>query len=60
MESTPEGIDALIQNCLGELVEGRCIQAPAQLMADPEAFGIVNRFMDGLLTRIEQMLKKTT
>jgi hypothetical protein len=35
------------------------IQPPLQLMAAPEAFGIINRFMDGLLTRIEQMAKQT-
>ena len=57
MESTSVGVDALIQNCSGELVEGRYIQAPSQLMAVPEAFNLVNQFMDGLLTRIEQMAK---
>jgi GMP synthase (glutamine-hydrolysing) len=57
MESTPGGIDTLIRNCSVELVDGRYIQAPSQLMAAPEAFSIINRFMDGLLTRIEQMVK---
>jgi len=58
LESTPGGIDALIRNCSEELVDGRYIQPPLQLMAAPEAFGIINRFMDGLLTRIEQMVKQ--
>jgi hypothetical protein len=59
LESTPAGIENLIQNCSGELVDGHYIQPPLQLMAAPEAFGIINRFMDGLLTRIEQMAKQT-
>ena len=57
LESTPAGIENLIQNCSGDLVDGRYIQPPLQLMAAPEAFGIINQFMDGLLTRIEQMAR---
>jgi GMP synthase (glutamine-hydrolysing) len=55
MESTPGGIDALMRNCSEELVDGRYIQAASQLVAAPEAFSTINCFMDGLLTRIEQM-----
>ncbi len=59
MESTPGGIDDLIRNCSEELVDGRYIQAPLQLMAAPEAFGIINRFMDGLLASIEQTIDQS-
>jgi len=58
MESTPEGIDGLVRNCSEELVDGLYIQTPSQLIVAPEAFNIVNKFMDGLLTRIEQTAKK--
>jgi len=40
----------------GKIVIGICLGA--QLIATPEAFNIVNQFMDGLLTRIEQTAKK--
>jgi GMP synthase (glutamine-hydrolysing) len=59
MEATLAGIDALIRNCSEELVDGRYIQAPTQLLAASGAFSVINNFMDGLLTRIEQMVGHT-
>jgi GMP synthase-like glutamine amidotransferase len=55
LESTPEGVEDLIQNCLEELVDGSYIQPPAQLRATPEAFSAINRTMQGLITRMEHM-----
>jgi GMP synthase (glutamine-hydrolysing) len=58
LESTPKGVEALIQNCSGELANSSYIQAPSQLMAHPKAFRIINGAMDELLSRIEQMVKQ--
>lgn len=56
MESAPKGVEALIENCSGELVKDSYIQTPSQLMAYPKAFRIINRAMDELLSRIGQMV----
>jgi GMP synthase-like glutamine amidotransferase len=58
MESTLEGVEALIKNCSGELAEGRYIQAPSQLTAHAEAFRVINGAMDELLSRIEKLVKQ--
>jgi GMP synthase (glutamine-hydrolysing) len=60
LESTPKGVEALIQNCSGELANSSYIQAPSQLMAHPKAFSIINGAMDKLLSRIEQMVKQAS
>lgn len=60
LESTPEGVEALIENCSGELTESRYIQAPSQLKAHAEAFRAINRAMDELLSGIEKILKQTS
>ena len=56
LESTPKGVAALIENCSGELVEGSYIQTQSQLMAHQKAFRVINKAMDELLSRIEQMV----
>jgi len=58
LESTSKGVAALIENCSGELVEGSYTQTPSQLMAHPKAFRIINRAMDELLYRIEQIVNR--
>jgi GMP synthase-like glutamine amidotransferase len=60
LEFTPKGVEALIQNCSGELVKGSYIETPSQLMAHPKAFRIINGAMDKLLSRIEQMVKQAS
>lgn len=57
LESTRKGVEALIENCSGELVKDMYIQTPSQLIAHPKAFRIINRAMDGLLSRIEQTVR---
>ena len=60
LESTLEGVEALIENCSGELVDSRYIQAPSQLKAHPEAFRVINRVMDELLSGIEKIVKQAS
>ena len=60
LESTPEGVEALIENCSGELVKSRYIETPPQLMAHPKTFRVINRAMEELLSRIEQMMKQAS
>jgi GMP synthase-like glutamine amidotransferase len=60
LESTAEGVQALIENCSGELTNSRYIQAPSQLNAQPKAFSIINGAMDELLSRIEKMVKQAS
>jgi GMP synthase-like glutamine amidotransferase len=56
LESTAEGVEALIENCSGELANSSYIQVPSQLKAPPKAFSIINEAMDKLLSRIEKMV----
>jgi len=58
LESTAEGIEALIENCSGELINGSYIQTPSQLNAHPKAFSIINGAMNELLSGIEKMVKQ--
>ena len=60
LESTAEGVEALIENCSGELADSSYIQAPSQLKAHPKAFSIINVAMDKLLSRIEKMVKQAS
>lgn len=60
LESTPKGLEALIENCSRELVKGSYVQTPSQLMAHPKAFRIINRAMDELLSRIEQVMRQVS
>jgi GMP synthase (glutamine-hydrolysing) len=60
LECTPKGVEALIQNCSGELVKGSYIETPSQVRAHPKAFRIINGAMDELLSRIEQMVKQAS
>jgi GMP synthase-like glutamine amidotransferase len=56
LESTIEGVEALIENCSGELADSRYIQAPSQLKAQPKAFRVINVAMDELLSKIEKLV----
>ncbi|MGO9214875.1 MAG: type 1 glutamine amidotransferase [Syntrophales bacterium] len=60
LESTVEGVEALIENCSGELANGSYIQTPSQLKAHPKAFRIINGAMNELLSRIEKMVKQAS
>lgn len=60
LESTPKGVEALIENCSGELVKGSYIETLSQMMAHPKAFRIINGAMDELLSRIEQVVKQAS
>jgi GMP synthase-like glutamine amidotransferase len=60
MESTLEGVEALIENCSGELADSRYIQAPSQLKAHPKTFHVINRVMDELLSGIEKLVKQAS
>lgn len=60
LESTPKGVEALIENCSGALVKGSYIETPSQVMARSKDFRIINRAMDELLSRTEQMVKQAS
>ncbi len=49
LETTPESAAALIEHGADELVDGPCIQTPAQMLAPAERFAALNRLMSTLL-----------
>jgi GMP synthase (glutamine-hydrolysing) len=60
LESTIEGVEALIENCSGKLADSRYIQAPSQLKAQPKAFRVINVAMDELLSKIGKMVEQAS
>ncbi|MGZ3595178.1 MAG: type 1 glutamine amidotransferase [Syntrophales bacterium] len=60
LESTLEGVEALIENCSEELADSRYIQASRQLKAHAQAFHVINRVMDELLSGIEKIVKQAS
>ncbi len=52
LETTPQGLKALIDHCGEELVEGPFIQKPEALLADDKRFDKINQVMQGLLDRL--------
>ena len=49
MESTPESVTSLIENCGGELTGTGTIQQAEEMLADKARFSVLNRKMDLLL-----------
>jgi GMP synthase-like glutamine amidotransferase len=52
LETTSAAAQALIENCANELVPGRYIQRPEEIMASPRRFEVANDYMRGLLGRM--------
>lgn len=57
LESTPEGVEDIIRNCSGELIEGRYIQSPYQMLGRKEDFGRINGIMREILARIQRIIE---
>jgi GMP synthase (glutamine-hydrolysing) len=51
LESTPESVDALIQNCPGDLAPGRFVQRAEAIVSAHQRFEASNRLMTTLLNR---------
>ena len=49
LEVTVDGLQALVQNCAHEITEGRFVQTPEKLLADPQRTRQANRIMNRLL-----------
>ena len=54
LETTPAGVRDLVENGQADLIAGRYIQTPAQMLARTQNFESINRAMRELLIRIEQ------
>jgi len=49
LETTRQSAKLLIENCCDEIVAGRFIQSPGEILSDESRFKTVNRLMDTLL-----------
>lgn len=49
LETTPESLERLIDNCASELTQGPFIQKPEDMRSDPVRFSEINRTMEILL-----------
>lgn len=49
LETTPDSLDRLIDNCASELTQGPFIQTPEEMRSDPERFRKINRTMEVVL-----------
>jgi GMP synthase-like glutamine amidotransferase len=56
LESSPESIDHLLQNCADELTEGPYVQKPVELSAHAEQFSQIQGLMEQFLDRVEEEL----
>ncbi|NLX06320.1 MAG: type 1 glutamine amidotransferase [Phycisphaerae bacterium] len=54
LESTPQSVNLLIENCADELTEGRYIQRPEPMRSDDGRFARINRLMTRLLDNLEK------
>ena len=52
LETTPAGVDALIEHCRDELVPGPYVQTELELRAPAERHGPINRLMDDVLAHL--------
>ncbi|MFZ6027434.1 MAG: type 1 glutamine amidotransferase [Chloroflexota bacterium] len=52
LETTMASAQALVEHCADELVPGRYIQKPDEILASPRRFEIANDYMRGLLGRM--------
>ncbi|MBI2969832.1 MAG: amidotransferase [Gammaproteobacteria bacterium] len=55
LESTPELVRGLVQNCGGELDASRRVQTPEQMLSSIARFDAANAAMRGLLHALEQL-----
>lgn len=53
LESTPAGVEDMLRNCSGDLVAGRYIQSPQQMLQPRENFGRINEAMREILGRLQ-------
>ena len=56
LESTPDSVSQLIENCADELTEGEYIQSPEELKGSPDKFKTINKLMEHTLS---SLLEKT-
>ncbi len=52
LESTPESVQAMIENCADEIVEGKYIQKPDEMRSHQDNFRKINEAMHTLLDRV--------
>jgi GMP synthase (glutamine-hydrolysing) len=52
LESTKESVQKIIQNCADELVKGRYIQKPEEMLSQEDNFRQINEAMHGILKRL--------
>lgn len=52
LETTPASAQQLIAQCADEIVAGRYIQTPQEMLADARRFDAINHVMQGLLDRL--------
>lgn len=57
LESTKGSVQKIIENCVDELVEGRYIQKPEEMLSREDNFRQINEAMHGILERL--FVKKT-
>lgn len=54
LETTKKSAGDLIANCRDDMVKGDYIQPPEEMLADSKKFETINRYLDELLTRMEE------
>jgi GMP synthase (glutamine-hydrolysing) len=52
LESTPESVQAMIENCADEIIEGKYIQKPDEMRSHQDNFRKINEAMHTLLDRL--------
>ena len=52
LEMTPKGVEEIVANCRGELVEAPYIQKAEEIVSNAERFTEANRVMDSILDRL--------
>ncbi|MCS6958505.1 MAG: type 1 glutamine amidotransferase [Pseudanabaenaceae cyanobacterium SKYGB_i_bin29] len=52
LESTPNSVQALVNNCSDELVPGKYIQSPPEMMGHTDRFRAINRIMAQILSQL--------
>jgi len=58
LESTPASVQALIDQCADELVEGKYIQTPGEMLNDPQQFAVINGVMETILAALCQRIER--
>lgn len=52
LESTPESVEQIIANCRDDLVPGKYIQTPDEMLSKPDRFRQINEIMGQILTNL--------